>query len=198
MDGNEPDIPFYKVVESTGPTNTRIYKVAVYFRDKRLASSTGHSIQQAEMNAAKKALENSKNLFPQLDHQRRVIEKSLKHQKVKNINNANSLDDITDSDMDSKSHKLSDNESKLPTQYQARRGSNLSDISEISSVESDLSSVEEESDSSLKFPKRRRKIGVKADTTDAVVPKVDELDSKLDDYLSPMSDGELEMSDDEI
>ncbi|CAO1415592.1 unnamed protein product [Diamesa hyperborea] len=198
MDGNEPDIPFYKVVESTGPTNTRIYKVAVYFRDKRLASSTGHSIQQAEMNAAKKALENSKNLFPQLDHQRRVIEKSLKHQKVKYMNNANSLDDITDSDMDSKSHKLSDNESKLPTQYQARRGSNLSDISEISSVESDLSSVEEESDSSLKFPKRRRKIGVKADTTDAVVPKVDELDTKLDDYLSPMSDGELDVSDDEI
>lgn len=32
MDGNEPDIPVYKVVESTGPTNTRIYKVAVYFR----------------------------------------------------------------------------------------------------------------------------------------------------------------------
>lgn len=32
MDGSEPDIPYYKVVESTGPTNTRIYKVAVYFR----------------------------------------------------------------------------------------------------------------------------------------------------------------------
>lgn len=32
MDGSEPDIPFYKVVECTGPTNTRIYKVAVYFR----------------------------------------------------------------------------------------------------------------------------------------------------------------------
>lgn len=32
MDGREPDIPYYKVVESTGPTNTRVYKVAVYFR----------------------------------------------------------------------------------------------------------------------------------------------------------------------
>jgi ribonuclease-3 len=39
MDGNEPDIPYYKVVESTGPTNTRIYKVAVYFREKRLGKS---------------------------------------------------------------------------------------------------------------------------------------------------------------
>lgn len=46
MDGGEPDIPVYKVIECTGPTNTRVYKVAVYFRGKRLASSKGHSIQQ--------------------------------------------------------------------------------------------------------------------------------------------------------
>lgn len=48
MDGGEPDIPIYKVIECTGPTNTRVYKVAVYFRGKRLASSTGHSIQQGK------------------------------------------------------------------------------------------------------------------------------------------------------
>lgn len=59
MDGGEPDIPVYKVIESIGPTNTRVYTVAVYFREKRLACATGHSIQQAEMNAAKKALDNS-------------------------------------------------------------------------------------------------------------------------------------------
>lgn len=34
-----------------------MYTVAVYFRGRRLASAMGHSIQQAEMNAAKKALE---------------------------------------------------------------------------------------------------------------------------------------------
>lgn len=80
MDGGEPDIPFYKVVEASGPTNTRVYKVAVYFRSKRLATATGSSIQQAEMNAAKQALENSRALFPQLDHQKRVIAKSIKKQ----------------------------------------------------------------------------------------------------------------------
>ncbi|KAF5287701.1 hypothetical protein FQA39_LY15801 [Lamprigera yunnana] len=80
MDGGEPDIPVYKVIECKGPTNTRVYTVAVYFRSKRLASAMGHSIQQAEMNAAKKALEISHDLFPQLDHQKRVIAKSMKKQ----------------------------------------------------------------------------------------------------------------------
>nr|CAI5844256.1 unnamed protein product [Callosobruchus analis] len=57
MDGGEPDIPVYKVIECKGPTNTRVYTVAVYFRGRRLASAMGHSIQQAEMNAAKKVRE---------------------------------------------------------------------------------------------------------------------------------------------
>ncbi|KAK4310674.1 hypothetical protein Pmani_017774 [Petrolisthes manimaculis] len=83
MDGGEPDIPIYKVIECKGPTNTRVYTVAVYFRGRRLAKASGHSIQQAEMNAAGEALLNSKELFPQLDHQRRVIEKSVKIQGVK-------------------------------------------------------------------------------------------------------------------
>lgn len=51
---------FFRVIECMGPTNTRIYTVAVYFRGIRLAKATGHSIQQAEMNAAKNALNNSK------------------------------------------------------------------------------------------------------------------------------------------
>lgn len=48
---------YFRVIECKGPTNTRVYTVAVYFRGRRLASAVGHSIQQAEMNAAKKALE---------------------------------------------------------------------------------------------------------------------------------------------
>ncbi|XP_034951139.1 ribonuclease 3 [Chelonus insularis] len=81
MDGGEPDIPVYKVIECKGPTNTRVYTVAVYFQGKRLAKASGHSIQEAEMNAAKEALEKSQDLFPQLDHQKRVIAKSMKMQQ---------------------------------------------------------------------------------------------------------------------
>jgi hypothetical protein len=47
------------VTESLGPTNTREYVVAVKFRSKRLATGRGHSIQEAEMNAAANALEAS-------------------------------------------------------------------------------------------------------------------------------------------
>ena len=55
----------HRVIESKGPTNTRIYVVAVYFRDRRLATGKGHSIQEAEMNAATNALTNaSKGWFP--------------------------------------------------------------------------------------------------------------------------------------
>ncbi|GIX85271.1 ribonuclease 3 [Caerostris darwini] len=78
MDGGEPDIPTYKVIECKGPTNTRVYNVAVYFQGNRLAVGTGHSIQQAEMDAASNALKKSKDLFPQLRHQKRAIERSLK------------------------------------------------------------------------------------------------------------------------
>lgn len=78
MDGREPDIPVYKVTESLGPTNTRTYIVAVYFRGKRLATAQGHSIQEAEMNAAMSALDISGDLFPQLHHQKRIMEKTKK------------------------------------------------------------------------------------------------------------------------
>jgi len=44
------------VLQSIGPTNTRRYHVAVYFRGERLATGIGHSIQQAEMNTAANAL----------------------------------------------------------------------------------------------------------------------------------------------
>lgn len=50
---------FNRVIECKGPTNTRVYTVAVYFQGKRLAKASGHSIQEAEMNSAKEALEKS-------------------------------------------------------------------------------------------------------------------------------------------
>jgi len=82
MDGGEPDIPQYKIIECKGPTNTRVYTVAVYFRGERLAKAQGHSIQQAEMNAAKLALETCSHLFPHLNYQRRIMERSFKRQGV--------------------------------------------------------------------------------------------------------------------
>lgn len=75
MGGGEPDIPMYKVIESLGPSNTRKYVVAVYFRGERLATGTGHSIQQAEMSAATNALKLRSELFPILLHQRRFLER---------------------------------------------------------------------------------------------------------------------------
>ncbi|KAK2161647.1 hypothetical protein LSH36_112g01031 [Paralvinella palmiformis] len=69
----DPDIPTYKVLQSTGPTNTRKYTVAVYFRGKRMAVGEGHSIQQAEMDAASNALQNKQNLFPHLLYQKAFL-----------------------------------------------------------------------------------------------------------------------------
>lgn len=208
MDGNEPDIPYYKVVESTGPTNTRTYKVAVYFRDKRLASSTGHSIQQAEMNAAKKALENSKNLFPQLDHQKRVIANSLKRQKVKrkprDLDNSN--ESISGEEQVS---KMSDGESRLPKQYQ-KRINIISDASDISSSSlDDCDDNFNDSDSSVEAKVERRVISddeVEQSVEEFVpAPPRDDLPSNdlptepisspelaKEDVFSELSDGELD------
>lgn len=139
MDGGEPDIPIYKVIECTGPTNTRVYKVAVYFRGKRLACSTGHSIQQAEMEAAKKALENSSELFPQLDYQKRVMAHSMKRQKGKPF----------DGDRKRNRHdsalcrKPVDDDSNLPKQYRYR----VRDKSKDQSTEQSESEYDSESDS---------------------------------------------------
>jgi ribonuclease-3 len=198
MDGNEPDIPYYKVVESTGPTNTRVYKVAVYFRDKRLASSTGHSIQQAEMNAAKKALEMSKDLFPQLDHQKRVIANSLKRQKVKRPRE-NSTERVSSEEPVT---KLSDGESRLPKQYQ-KRINIISDASDISSSSLDESDENFESDSETETQIVKKREG--SDVEESVEAKEKEVAVELptepisspelakppDDVFSELSEGEF-------
>ncbi|XP_067662742.1 ribonuclease 3-like [Haliotis asinina] len=81
LDGGEPDIPVYKVIESRGPTNTRQYVVAVYFRGERLATGMGHSIQRAEMKAATNALQNRAELFPILAHQKRYLQTRHKRKR---------------------------------------------------------------------------------------------------------------------
>ncbi|KAL4135188.1 hypothetical protein QTP88_006829 [Uroleucon formosanum] len=108
VDGGEPDIPVYKVIECMGPTNGRKYTVAVYFKSVRLSQATGHSIQRAEMNAANSALEVSKDLFPQLDHQRRAISRSLRNQCSDRQANIDDIIKLLESDSPKNESEMSD------------------------------------------------------------------------------------------
>ncbi|CAH1785630.1 unnamed protein product [Owenia fusiformis] len=78
LDKGEPDIPTYRIIESHGATNSRRYTVAVYFRGERLASGTGHSIQQGEMHAAMNALTDKEYMFPHLKYQRSFVKNRRK------------------------------------------------------------------------------------------------------------------------
>ena len=49
--------PTYKVLESMGPDHKKIFKVGVYFGEKLIADGSGQAKQDAEVDAAKKALE---------------------------------------------------------------------------------------------------------------------------------------------
>ena len=54
----------FRIINVTGPSNTRRYTVAVYFRGERLATGVNYGIQSAEMEAAAKAL---------IDHKGKLI-----------------------------------------------------------------------------------------------------------------------------
>ncbi|XP_059611847.1 ribonuclease 3 [Phlebotomus argentipes] len=182
MDGGEPDIPVYKVIESIGPTNTRVYTVAVYFREKRLACATGHSIQQAEMNAAKKALENSQDLFPQLDHQKRVIARSVKRQKGSSMESKRRDIPLDGLGIDKKFSLFDD--SNLPKQYRSREDiSSEEDFSdsESSSNDSSMSSLSEKSVKVRPVKSRKRKRS----------PDNEDSKEDLQDILSSVSDEEM-------
>ncbi|XP_041981511.1 ribonuclease 3 [Aricia agestis] len=129
MEGGEPDIPMYKVIECLGPTNTRVYTVGVYFRGQRLAAARGHSIQEAEMNAAETALSAAHELFPQLDHQKRVIAKSIRKKK----NHPNNRYSLLDK-MESKRKAMREN---MPKAYRldSRASSEESSVHEVSDIE---------------------------------------------------------------
>lgn len=209
MDGGEPDIPLYKVIECIGPTNTRVYTVAVYFREKRLACATGHSIQQAEMNAAKKALENSKELFPQLIHQKKVIANSMKRQNATVPNNSSlsnsQLNDYEESIKQYIKTKCSD-DSNLPMQYRKKKEA----IKSFSTEENDSLTDENNSDKERvdkRSVKRKRKrkykeisevefvesveqqLEVISSDEDSLMPRNDEIIPK-----TPLTNGQKEMS----
>ncbi|TMW41162.1 hypothetical protein DOY81_013757, partial [Sarcophaga bullata] len=163
MDGGEPDIPLYKVIESSGPTNTRVYTVAVYFRNKRLATATGSSIQQAEMNAAKQALENSRDLFPQLDHQKRVIAKSIKKQTGREINPDETVQ------KEEKKPKFSapmEDESHLPKQYREREDISSDELPEDDDDVNENPADSDNNDKDVKSIDKRIKRRQRAYSTD--------------------------------
>lgn len=157
MDGGEPDIPVYKVIESIGPTNTRVYTVAVYFRGKRLASATGHSIQQAEMNAAKAALDNSRDLFPQLDHQKRVILKSIKKQRGRDYNVGENGDGTEHSNSPSITFDIDDDESNLPKQYRSRQDISSDELATDTEPTESTEVVEPDDTKTKRKTKKRKK-----------------------------------------
>lgn len=52
--------PTYEVLEESGPAHKRIFRMGAYFGDKLIAEGTGASKQEAELEAAKNALEKFK------------------------------------------------------------------------------------------------------------------------------------------
>lgn len=73
QEGKEPQLPTYKIESKAGPSHARKYTVAVYFKGSPIGTGRGESIQEAERNAARKALEEYN--FPQLEWQRRYVAK---------------------------------------------------------------------------------------------------------------------------
>ncbi|RCN31291.1 hypothetical protein ANCCAN_22932, partial [Ancylostoma caninum] len=65
-DSSVPDMPEYRTIGIEGSTNARHYRVAVYFRNMRLAVGEACTVHLAQMDAAKRALEEYKEMFSSL------------------------------------------------------------------------------------------------------------------------------------
>ncbi|MBI2035289.1 MAG: ribonuclease III [Candidatus Liptonbacteria bacterium] len=52
--------PIYKILEEYGPDHKKIFRSGVFVGEKKVAEGEGMSKQEAELNAAKNALENTK------------------------------------------------------------------------------------------------------------------------------------------
>jgi len=71
-----PPLPEYRVLKSIGSSNNVQYRVGVFFRKQRLSVGIGRSIHDAEMAAAKNALEQHAQMFPLLHYQKSVLASS--------------------------------------------------------------------------------------------------------------------------
>lgn len=164
------------------------------------------------MNAAKKALENSKNLFPQLDHQKKVIANSLKRQKVKKPHESDSNDNSQgDSSVEKIKSRTSSLETRVPKQYRLNIVSDASDISSSSLDEN--SSDDSDSDDNSRFDAKMNNINKKHDENDeefeeTITVRQETMESvspperhessgeikPIEDICSELSEGEIEDS----
>ncbi|CAF1240066.1 unnamed protein product [Adineta ricciae] len=71
-----PPLPEYVVLKSIGSSNNVQYRVGVFFRKQRLSVGLGRSVHEAEMAAAKNALEQHAEMFPLLHYQKSVLTSS--------------------------------------------------------------------------------------------------------------------------
>ncbi|XP_049548423.1 ribonuclease 3-like, partial [Anopheles darlingi] len=85
--GSTPDHPLYKLIGCIGSMKNRVCTVGVYFQGKQLAIANGHSIRQAEENAARLALEQCKDLFLPLRNKKHLMSQKLRDQKVPSSSN---------------------------------------------------------------------------------------------------------------
>ena len=74
-----PPLPEYRVLKSIGSSNNVQYRVGVFFRKQRLSVGCGRSIHDAEMAAAKNALEQHAQMFPLLHYQKSVLTTSSQY-----------------------------------------------------------------------------------------------------------------------
>lgn len=69
--GEAPDIPQYKLLKRSGPTNATMFTVAVFFRNERIGKGTADSVRAAEKMAAKDALQ--KGHYEQIKFQTKLM-----------------------------------------------------------------------------------------------------------------------------
>lgn len=62
IQGKFKTTPQYKILDQTGPEHKKIFKIGVYFNNKKLGVGIATSKKEAEEEAAKKAFENLKKL----------------------------------------------------------------------------------------------------------------------------------------
>ncbi|EDO32746.1 predicted protein, partial [Nematostella vectensis] len=75
-EGKSPDLPIYRILQDAGPAHHKKYQVGVYFQGTRCGKGEGSSIHQAEMAAAKDALES--RYFPEHARQKHLLDRKYK------------------------------------------------------------------------------------------------------------------------
>ncbi|CAD5220458.1 unnamed protein product [Bursaphelenchus okinawaensis] len=104
------EVPEYRVTGMEGPTNSREYKLVVYYKGKRLGSGSGKTVHDAEMDAAENALVRNSYLFSQFN-----LEKTYMGERIKAYHKLESQPISDDSSDEEERRKDSDE----PTTFEA-------------------------------------------------------------------------------